>query len=126
VFLALVSKPHPHPFGYRLDTYQVWPTCDGEHEITPKRLFGCVNPGIVITVNPDDDPEQPFVASLGPWELMRSDDLAHLYDLTVDTLAPAVMTASIHLHFLGYPCHECCECDELDDVESDTDEHLEQ
>lgn len=127
-FLAFISEPHPTPFSYRLDTWQLWPECDGNHQASPQHPFGCINPGIVVTVNPDEDPEQPFVATLGPWELMRSDDLAHLYDLTVDTLAPAVMTASLHLHLLGFPCHEdCCSCDPVDEIiDSATDEDLEQ
>jgi hypothetical protein len=115
-FLAFVSLPHETPYGYRLDTYQLWPACDGNHMTSPERPFGCVNPGIVIGID-TDDPEQPFIASLGPWELMRSDNLFHLYDLTVETLVPVVLTASLHLHVLGYPCHESCCCDE-DTVDS--------
>lgn len=100
--------------GYRIDTWQIWPTCDGNHTITPERPYGCTNPGIFITI--DDDPREPFVAMLGPWELMRSSDLMALYVATITSLVPVVMTASFHLHLLGFPCHDACtSCEEPED-----------
>lgn len=115
-FTAFVTQSHSHPYSYRLDTWQIWPTCDGKHRVTKKRPFGCVNPGIVIVIDVEDG-EGPFCAMLGPWPLMYSDDLEHLFDLTVETLAPAVMAASVHLHVLGFPCYEECSacCEDLEE-----------
>lgn len=116
-FTAFVSHPHSHPYSYRLDTWQLWPTCDGRHRMTKKRPFGCVNPGIFIMIDLDNGPETPFCAMLGPWPLMYSGDLEYLFDLTVERLAPAVMVASVHLHTLGFPCYEECSacCEDLEE-----------
>jgi hypothetical protein len=116
-FETFVSEPHDPPCGYRLDIQQLWVTCSGDHEITPERLFGCSNPGVVISIDMDD-PEQPFLASLGPWELMRSNSLVDLYETTVDTLIPTVLVATLHLHMFGVPCwEECSLCEDFEENE---------
>jgi hypothetical protein len=119
-FLTFVSQPHRYPFGYRLDTFQLWTLCDGSHRVTAEHRFGCINPGVHIEIDLFD-PAEPFVCSLGPWTLMTSADLPTLYEITVETIIPTVAAALIHLHTLGWPCHETCDCDPEED-----DEELEQ
>jgi hypothetical protein len=98
-------------FAYRLDTWQIWPICKGEHPEPNEEGYPCANPGIHATIDSVDDGDgEPFVAMLGPFELMRGDDIEWLYRTMTKSIASIMQFSMIHIHLLGYPCHEECGC----------------
>ena len=83
-------------FNYRMDTWQLWADCDEEHLQSNNKL---------------DRAE--FAIMMGPFDLIRGDDPEVLYRQMVKSVKAVLATSSLHIHALGYPCHDDCQCEEI-------------
>lgn len=114
-FLAFVEQHDDEPsFGYRLDTWQAWPACDGEHD--ESRFPRCSNPGLALELD-STEPAYPFAIRLGPWVLLRGRAIEHTWE-QLPRVARALQYHEVHLHELTAPCHPSCVlCDVYEEEE---------
>jgi len=50
---------------------------------------------------------------MGPFDLMRGSDPELLYRQMVKSVKAVLATSQLHIHALGYPCHDDCECEQI-------------
>ncbi len=100
-------------FSYRMDTWQLWADCEEEHLAASRML--CAHAGLHMAVVPASSKldRAEFAIMLGPFDLMRGDDPEVMYRQMVKSVKAVLATSSLHIHALGYPCHDDCECEEI-------------
>jgi hypothetical protein len=105
-----VDTENYYGFSYRLDTYQLWADCDEDHLPSSRTL--CAHAGLHIAIIESENKLErvEFGVMLGPFDLMRGDDPELLYRQMTKSVKTVMGTAQLHLHALGYPCHDDCEC----------------
>ena len=54
-----------------------------------------------------------FAVMVGPFDLIRDDDPEILFRQMRKSGKAVVATAQLHIHALGYPCHNDCECESI-------------
>lgn len=100
-------------FSYRMDTWQLWANCNEEHLPTSRML--CSHAGLHMAIVPAMTKvnKSEFAVMMGPFDLMRADDPEILYRQMVKSIKAVMATSSLHIHALGYPCHDDCECEDI-------------
>lgn len=100
-------------FSYRMDTWQLWSDCDEEH--LPSSRMLCAHAGLHMSIRElDARPEEAeFAVMLGPFDLMTGDDPELLYRQMNHSVKAVLATAELHIHALGWPCHDDCECESI-------------
>lgn len=100
-------------FSYRLDTWQLWADCDEEH--LPQSRMLCAHAGLHMAIVPHTRllDKSEFAVMMGPFDLMRGKDPELLYRQMVRSVKAVLATSSLHIHALGYPCHDDCECEDI-------------
>ena len=108
-----VGTQNYYQFSYRLDTYQLWADCDEEH--LPSSRMLCAHAGLHMAIIESEGKlgECEFAVMLGPFDLMRGDDPELMYRQMTKSVKAVMGTAQLHLHALGYPCHEECDCESI-------------
>ena len=100
-------------FNYRMDTWQLWADCDEEHLPTSRML--CAHAGLHLAIVQSNNKldRAEFAIMMGPFDLIRGDDPEVLYRQMVKSVKAVLATSSLHIHALGYPCHDDCQCEEI-------------
>lgn len=98
------SPDQYYQMGYRLDTWQMWATCDGAHGPYP---FSCNNPGLHVEIE-DSDQEAPFAVRLGPYTLRRFGNIREAFSAAIGEIRVMAQYAIGHQHIFGQPHHETC------------------
>ena len=100
-------------FSYRMDTWQLWADCEEDHLPTSRML--CSHAGLHMAIVPamNKMDKSEFAVMMGPFDLMRGDDPEVLYRQMVKSIKAVMATSSLHIHALGYPCHDDCECEDI-------------
>lgn len=99
--------------SYRMDTWQMWSECDGDHEPNSRTL--CCHNGLHMAIKDCERPlgQAEFAVMLGPFDLMVGDDPELLYRQMNNSVKAVLATAQLHIHALGWPCHDECECEQI-------------
>ena len=99
--------------SYRMDTWQMWSECDGDHEPNSRTL--CHHSGLHLTIKDCKKPmgHAEFAVMLGPFDLMTGDDPELLYRQMNNSVKAVLATAQLHIHALGWPCHDDCQCEQI-------------
>ena len=116
-FNAMLSEQNDdenyYGFSYRLDTWQLWAECEEEH--LPQSRMLCSHAGLHMAIVPSQTKldRAEFAIMMGCFDLMRGEDPELLYRQMVKSVKAVLSTASLHIHALGYPCHDECDCEEI-------------
>jgi hypothetical protein len=99
--------------SYRMDTYQLWAECSDEH--LPSSRMLCDHAGLHLTIVSHEHISEraEFAIMMGPFDLMRGSDPELLYRQMVKSVKAVLATSQLHIHALGYPCHDDCECEQI-------------
>jgi len=100
-------------FSYRFDTWQLWADCEEEHPLDRQTM--CAHSGLHMTIREaeKDSSKSEFAIMLGPFDLMSGDDPELLYRQMNHSVKAVLATAELHIHALGWPCHDECECESI-------------
>ncbi len=98
---------------YRTDTWQMWADCDDEHLQSSRML--CAHAGLHVAIVEADKSSDlaEFAVMVGPFDLIRDDDPEILFRQMRKSVKAVLATAQLHIHALGYPCHNDCECESI-------------
>jgi hypothetical protein len=101
-------------FSYRMDTWQLWSDCDDQHSSFPARML-CAHAGLHLAIRESERhlDKAEFAVMLGPFDLMSGDDPELLYRQMNHSVKAVLATAQLHIHALGWPCHDDCECESI-------------
>ncbi len=101
-------------FSYRMDTWQLWSDCDDQHQSFPARTL-CSHAGLHLAIRESEKhlDKAEFAVMLGPFDLMSGDDPELLYRQMNHSVKAVLATAQLHIHALGWPCHDDCECESI-------------
>ena len=100
-------------FAYRMDTWQLWADCEEDH--LPSSRMLCAHGGLHMTIidSVKHMDKREFAVMVGPFDLMTGDDPELLYRQMQASVKAVLATAQLHVHALGYPCHDDCECEQI-------------
>ena len=107
------ENPNYYGIAYRMDTFQLWADCDDDH--LPRSRMLCSHAGLHLSIV-DCERElgkAEFAVMMGPFDLMRDDDPELLFRQMTKSVKAVLATSQLHIHALGYPCHEDCECESI-------------
>ena len=99
--------------SYRTDTWQMWANCEEEH--LPSSRMLCAHAGLHLAIQESEETPNTFqfAVMMGPFDLLTGDDPELLYRQMGGSVKAILGTAQLHIHALGWPCHEECQCDSI-------------
>jgi|TARA_Y100001951_G_C11293257_1_gene273721 hypothetical protein len=108
-----VDDENYYGLSYRMDTFQLWAECPEQH--LPSSRMLCGHAGLHMAIVPDEHhyDKSEFAIMMGPFDLMRGSDPELLFRQMVKSVKAVMATSQLHIHALGYPCHDDCECEQI-------------
>lgn len=108
-----IAEDNYYGVEYRMDTWQLWAECDEEH--LPSSRMLCAHAGLHVAIVEADKSSDlaEFAVMVGPFDLIRDDDPEILFRQMRKSVKAVLATAQLHIHALGYPCHNDCECESI-------------